>query len=131
MDGFLRCCAAVLLSLIMILTLGGKGKDISALLGLLVCAMTLMMAMRYLEPVLEFIQTLSKVGNLNQNLTSILLKAVGIGLISEITCLICSDAGNASLGKTLQILSTSVILWLSIPLFTMVLELVQGLLGEL
>ncbi len=131
MDGFLRCCAAVLLSLIMILTLGGKGKDISALLGLLVCAMILMMAMRYLEPVLEFIQTLSKVGNLNQNLTSILLKAVGIGLISEITCLICSDAGNASLGKTLQILSTSVILWLSIPLFTMVLELVQGLLGEL
>ena len=61
----------------------------------------------------------------------ILLKAVGIGLVSEIAGLVCTDAGNGSLGKTLQLLGSAVILYLSLPIFTAMLELIREILREL
>lgn len=61
----------------------------------------------------------------------ILLKAVGIGLVSEIAGLVCTDAGNGSLGKTLQMLGSAVILYLSLPIFTAMLELIREILREL
>ena len=70
-------------------------------------------------------------GNLRSDLLGILLKAVGIGLISEIAAVVCSDSGNAGLGKMIQLIGSVVILWLSIPVFQALLDLVQTILGEL
>ena len=61
----------------------------------------------------------------------ILFKCVGIGLLAEISVLVCNDMGNASMGKTLQILATVVILWLSLPMLNSLLELMGRILGEL
>ena len=85
----------------------------------------------HLQPVLNMIRTLEALGGLDETLISILLKVAGIGIISEIAALICTDTGNAALGKTLQLLGSAVILWMSIPLFTMLLELLQSILGVL
>ena len=70
-------------------------------------------------------------GGLDSGTLRILLKAVGIGLVSEIAALVCADAGNSSLGKTVQLLGSAVILWLSLPLFTMLIELLQRIMGAL
>jgi hypothetical protein len=42
--------------------------------------------------------------------------------------MICSDAGNASLGKSVQLLGSSVVLYLALPVFRALIELVQGIL---
>lgn len=131
MELYLRACAAVLLAVILILCLGNKGKDMGTLLALAACCMVAMIAMDYLEPVIDFLNQLESLGGLNSSMISILLKVAGIGIVSEIAALICSDSGNSSLGKTLQMLGSAVILWLSLPLFTMLMELLQNILGEL
>lgn len=128
---FLQACAAVLLAVVLILAQGKQGKDMGTLLALAVCCMVSLIAMRYLEPVIDFLGELEALGNLSGSMVQILLKAAGIGIISEIAALVCSDAGNSSLGKTIQLLGTAVILWLSIPLFTMLMELLQQILGGL
>jgi stage III sporulation protein AD len=68
---------------------------------------------------------------LNTDLLAVILKTVGIGIVGELATLICTDAGNTALAKTVQILTTAMILWLSIPLFESLLDLVQAILGEL
>lgn len=128
---YLQACAAVLLALVLILVLGSRGRDMGTLLALGVCCMVALIALRYLEPVIEFLDQLEALGGLNGSMISILLKVVGIGIVSEIAALICSDSGNSSLGKTVQMLGSAVILWLSMPLFTMLVELLQSILGEL
>lgn len=130
MTTFLQACGGVLIAVILILTLGGHGKEMGSLLGLFVCCMVILLALRYLQPVLDLIRQLQGIGDLDYTMIGILLKVVGIGLISEIAALICADAGNAALGKTLQLLSASVILWLSIPLFEELTALLQRILGE-
>ena len=84
-----------------------------------------------LEPVLDFLRELETLGDLQGDMLGILLKAVGIGLVSEIAGLVCTDAGNGSLGKTLQMLGSVVILYLSLPIFTAMLELIREILREL
>lgn len=131
MELYLKACGGILLCVILVLTLGNRGKEMGALLGIGVCCMGAMIALAYLEPVVDFIRQLQSVGNIDTNVIGILLKAVGIGIVSEIAALICVDSGNSSLGKTLQIVGTAVILWLSLPLFSMLMELLQNILGEL
>lgn len=130
MLSFWQGAAAVLLTVILGLALGKQGKEVGLLLTLAVCCMVGMLAMSYFSPVVDFIRQLQSIGQLDGGMLEILLKAVGIGLIGEIASLICADAGNAALGKALQLLSAAVILWLSIPLLTRLMELLQNILGE-
>ena len=130
MSGFLQATAGVLLAVILVLALGKEGKQTALLLVLAVCAMVAVLALGYLEPVVEFMKRLSVVGNVSGEMLGILLKVVGIGLIGEIASLICTDSGNASLGKVLQILSAALILRLALPMLEQLLELLERVLGD-
>ncbi len=131
MSSFLQMVGGVLIAVVLGLTLNKQGKDIALLLGTAVCCMVLLVAVTYLEPVLEFIDTLQTVGNLDSEIIRILLKAVGVGLVAEIAALICADSGNSAMGKAIHILACCVILWLAIPLMTQLLTLLQKILGEI
>ena len=131
MNVFLKVIAGVLIALILGIVLEKPGKDLALLLVLVACTMVLIAAINYLRPVMEFIQRLQAVGKLDPEILEILTKVVGIGLIAEITALICTDAGNGALGKTLQILAAAVILWLSIPILNQLLSLIETILGEI
>lgn len=131
MDRFWQIIAAVLLTVVLGMALSKNSKDITLVLTMIVCAMVLTAAFTYLEPVLDFIKELQSLGQLDSAMSGILFKAVGIGIVAEIAVLICNDSGNGALGKTLQIVSTVVILWLSLPLMQSLLELVQKIMGEI
>ena len=129
MELYLKCAAGVLLAVVLILALGRK--DLGLLLSMAVCAMTAMAAAELLEPVTALVDTLESLGELNGELVAILFKAVGIGLITEIAALVCTDSGNASLAKAVNLLGTAAVLWLSLPLFEALLSLIQEILEGL
>ena len=129
MDLFIRAASAVLLTVILSLALGKPGKETAGLLAMIVCCMVIGIAIRYLEPVWDFLKRLETMGNLNGDLVATLFKVVGIGMLAEIAAMVCADAGSSSLGKALQLLSSAVILWLCIPIFTALIDLIQEILG--
>ena len=100
------------------------------MLTVLGCCAVLITAISFIQPIFAFVEKLQALGNLNTQMLQILLKSVGIGLVGEIVVLVCNDMGNASMGKTLQILATAVILWLSLPMFNSLLDLLGKILGE-
>lgn len=126
-----KAVAGTMLAVILGLTLNKQEKDIGVLLSLAVCCMGIVIALSYLEPVLDFLRELEALGDLQGDFLGILLKGAGIGLVTEIAALICTDAGNASLGRSLQLLGSAAILYLSLPIFTSMLNLIQQILGEL
>lgn len=131
MDLFWKMTAAILLSVVLSLSLGKQEKDFSILLNMAVSCMCAMVAFSYLEPIFDFFRELETTGNLSSHLVTVLLKAVGIGLVTELAGLICTDAGCSSLGKCLQIMGSSAILYISLPIFQSLLNLVKDVLGEL
>ena len=131
MELFIKACGGILIGVILWLCLHKLGKDISLLLTVAVCCMVTLAAITYLRPVFDFFNKLQSIGNLNTEFVKIVLKVVGIGLLSELCSMICKDAGNEAMGKSLQILSTGVILWLSLPVFEKLLSLIDTILGNI
>lgn len=131
METFWKAAAIVLITVILGLALGKQEKDIATVLTLTGCCILGIFAVSYLEPVLDLLRELESVGQLQSGMLGILLKAVGIALTAEISAMICSDAGSNSLGKTLQMLGSAVIVYLSIPIFQAFLTLIREILGQL
>lgn len=129
MSTFLKAVAIALTGLVLWLCLNKYNKDMSLLLTLAVCVALLMVALAILKPVLDFFEKLQDLGGLDEGLLQVVLKTVGIGLLGEMSANLCKDAGNASLGKALQISATVTILWLSIPVFEKMLSLLENILG--
>ena len=128
MDTFLKATGCVLASLIIYLILAKQNMDFSLLLTVAVCIILSVVSVRYLKPVFDLVDKLRAIGNLDNQMLGILLKSVGIALISEIVVHICQDAGNASMGKTVQFLASGIILWLCVPMFSSLIELIEELL---
>ncbi len=131
MEQFFRAVALVLLAVVFVLILKNSSKGIGELLSLLVCCMVMMAAVSYLEPVIAFVETVQDLSGLDGDMLKILLKVVGISVTVEIASLLCDDAGNSAMGKTLQILATAVILCLSLPMLTSLLRLIEGILKRI
>lgn len=131
MEIFWKAAAGVLIALILVLTLGKQQQDIGALLTIAVCCMTGVAAMHLLEPVLDFLHDLQLLTNMDESILKTMFRIVGIGLVAELVAMICSDAGYSSLGKSLQLLASSVILYLSIPIFQSMVNLIREIMGGL
>ncbi len=128
MELYWKAAAAVLI--VLVLGQSVQQKDLSLILAMTACVMVGMLLLSYLEPVLDFLGKLRDLGDIQGNMLEILLKALGIGIVTEITEMVCKDAGNASLGHAMSLLGTAVILWLSLPVFTALIQMIQRILGE-
>ena len=130
MDTVLRTIAGVMLALILGITLSKQGKDMTVVLTVAVCCMVVTVAISFLDPVVDFFSLLRAVGDLDSDIMGIILKCTGISLIAEIAGLICSDSGFGAMGKAIKSLAMAAVLWMSLPLMTSLVEMLQSVMGE-
>ena len=131
MDDFWKTTALVLLTVILSLSLDKTERDISAVMGIVALCIAACAAVTILNPVLNYLVELQRLFHLPDDLISILLKAVGIALVAELSASICADSGNASLGKMLQILGGAAVLTLSVPMFRTLMTIIKEMIGGL
>lgn len=131
MEQFFQTAAGIMAAVIVWIVLSRQGKEYALIVSIGTCCAVLVVALHFLEPVLELVRNLQELGDLQPQWLSVMLKAVGIGLIVEMGSLICTDAGNNAMGKTLQILGAIAILWLSVPLMNSVMDLLREILGDI
>lgn len=131
MEPFWKAAALALIAGVLSLTLKNQDKEYGILLSIAACLMVTAITVTYLKPVYAFLKELETLGDLRGDMLAILIKALGVGLASEIASMICTDAGNASLTKAIQLLGGAVILYLSVPMFSALMDLIQKIVGEL
>ena len=124
MELLIKLSAAILLSVIMLLVLEKQDKAIAVVLSIAACCMILLAAAQIIEPIIDFIDYLQNVSNLDYNLVGILFKA-------SVCAFVCTDVGYGSLAKVLQMVGTGMIIYLAIPLFHSLLDIISQLLGGL
>ena len=129
MENFVKAVAIVLIAMVLVLTLGRNGQDIGILLVIAVCCITGVTAMRLLTPLIDFLYDLQSLSCADHSIIKILFKLIGISFLSEIAAVVCADAGYGSLGKSIQLLASATILYLSIPVLQKFAELIQEIMG--
>lgn len=131
MDIIWKAIGGTLITVVLSLVLGKRNPDIAAVLSLGVCCMLLMTAMAFLQPVVEFMRQLGTLAGLNSGILEILMKSVALSLLSRLASMLCADAGNSALGKGIEIAAICAILWIAIPLFSGLIELVKDIVGKI
>ena len=126
MDIFLKVVSISLIAAILGLVISKESKDMALLISISACVMIVWAGFSYLRPVLSFFDTLMDITQIDPDMLKILLKATGVGILGELTSLVCTDAGNAALGKAVQLTSAMVIIWIALPLFEGLLRLIES-----
>lgn len=130
MDTVFRCSGAAMIAVVLILTIRRQNGEMALILSVMTCCMLLIAGLKLLQPVFAFLRRLQNIGQLDADMTAILLKSVGISLLSEIAGLICKDSGNEATGKALGVICTAAILYLALPVFDALLTILESVLVE-
>lgn len=131
MDTYWKTIAGMLIAMILWVCLQKQEKDAALLLSLAACILGISVALKALSPVLDMLRQLETLGKLENGILSVLMKVAGIGLVTELAGMICADAGNSTLEKTIRFLGSITMLTLSVPVFQMLLKLIQEILGSI
>lgn len=131
MEKFYAATALILLTVILVLVLRKQNGEMALLLGLCGCCMVFMLTSGFLVPIVQFLRRLQQVASLDDQMLQILMKITAVAFTGEIACAVCADAGNAALAKSLQILTTVTILYLSLPMLEALVTLVERILVAL
>ena len=129
MELFWKSVAAALVAVILSFSLGKWEQSFSVLLSAMLCCMMGAVVISFLVPVMDLMRQLEDLCHLGDSTLRILLKVVGIGFVGEMVSMICTDSGNGAMGKMVQLLTNSVIAWLSIPIMNQFLDMLKQILG--
>ena len=129
MDMMIKISAMAILAAVFCVLLRQNEKAAALALSILSCVIVLILALRFLQPIWTVIRQMEDLSGLESGVTAPLFKVVGIGILTQIAGSVCSDAGEGSLGKTVEIAGTALALYASLPLLQSVLSLVEKLIG--
>lgn len=129
MELFWKSFGVILTAALLELALKKQEKDLAVLLTVGVIAMAAAAALQLLKPVQALLEELRALGNLKQESLTLLFKAAGLGLSSELGSLVCADAGNEALAKLIRFLGSAAIVCLSVPMFTALMDCIVEMVG--
>ena len=113
-----------LLTLVIIVILKQYKPEFAIYVSMIAGVLILVLAIQKLTGIINLLQSLANKTYINKSFLSILLKITGIAFITEFAVSICSDAGEKALASKIEIGSKVIIIAMSIPIITSLLELV-------
>lgn len=98
------------------------------LIGLLAVVLILLFMLEKIAPLLEQLSGLMQTGLMDSGYVGILLKAVGVTIIGQITANLCKDSGESALSYAVEFAAKAAILILAMPIFTDIIQLLGKIL---
>lgn len=123
----IQMCALVFLALAICVVFKSIKPEYSLFIRIIVTVSVSIITVASLFPILTYIDSISKSTVIHQYLP-ILIKALGIAFIVQLTSDSCHDAGEDSLANRVCLFGKTEILVISLPLVKNLFELCKGLL---
>ena len=113
-----------LTALIVIVILRQYKPEYAIYVSIIAGILILYIAMEKITGIINLLQSISDKTYINKNFLGILLKITGIAFLTEFAVSVCSDAGEKAIASKIEIGSKVVIITMSIPIITSLLELI-------
>ena len=124
---FLKAVTAALLTVILAGLLKRDNASLALILVTATGVLLLTMAVLLLQPVIDELQSLADAADVSDAYLLPIMKCVGIGIVTQIAVGVCRDGGESALASALELCGCILVIFLSLPLFTAVLELIEEL----
>ena len=124
MEEIIKIIGIGLTALVIIIILKQYKPEYALYVSIIAGILILFLAMEKISGIVNLLQSISDKTYINKTFLSILLKITGIAFITEFAVSICSDAGEKAIASKIEIGSKVIIVTMSIPIITSLLELI-------
>lgn len=127
MDIF-KIISFALIALVLIIIVKEQSKEIAIVLIILSSIGLFIYMLGPLKNILELMTDVVNKTNIDSKYISIIFKVIGISYLIELTKNICTDAGQNALGTKVEIAGKILVVGITIPLITSVIQIINQLL---
>ncbi len=127
MEEVFKIVSFAIVSVVLIILLKQQKPEIALLLTIVAAVSILFIAVDKLSGVFELLDTLVTKSGINKNFLSIILKITVIAYIVEFGKNICVDAGQSSIATKLEMAGKVIIVCLSLPIISSLVNILTGL----
>ena len=124
----IKIIGIALVALIIIVLLKQYKPEYTIFISLLAGALIILLVMDKLTGIINLLQSLTNKTSINSTFLSLLIKITGIAFLSEFAVSICKDSGEAAIANKIEIGTKIIIISMSIPIITSLLEIIFKLL---
>ena len=128
MEEIIKIIGIGLVALVIIIILKQYKPEYAIYVSIIAGILILFLAIEKLIGIIELLQSISNKTYINQQFLGILLKITGIAFLTEFAVSVCSDAGEKAIASKIEIGSKVIIITMSMPIITSLLELIMEIL---
>ena len=128
MEEIIKIIGIGLVALVIIIILKQYRPEYAVYASIIAGILILFLAMEKLSGVINLLQSISDKTFINKQFLGILLKITGIAIITEFAVSVCSDAGEKTIASKIEMGSKVIIISMSIPIISSLLELMLNIL---
>ena len=126
----IKIIGIALIALIIIILLKQYKPDSVIYVSLITGVLILLLIMEQLTGIIGLLQDLAKKASVNSTFIALLLKITGIAILAEFAVSICKDSGESAIASKIEIGSKIVIIAMSIPIISSLLEIILKILPQ-
>lgn len=127
MESVIKIIGIALVGLIIVIILKQYKPEFAIYILLITGAIILYFTIDKLQVIISLLKSISDKSGINNQFLSLLLKITGIAFLSEFAINICKDSGEGSIASKVELGSKIVIVTMSIPIISSLLEVVLKL----
>lgn len=116
-----------IISVVLVVVLKEQRKEMALVLSITAGIILLFFTISKLETITEMLNMLVERAGVDKNFLIIILKITGIAYIVEFGKNVCQDAGQTAIGTKLEIAGKVIIVTLSLPLISALVNVLTGL----
>lgn len=128
MEEIIKIIGIGLVALVIIVILRQYRPEYAIYISMIAGILILFLAVDKISGIVSLLQSISDKTYINKNFLNILIKITGIAFLTEFAVSVCSDAGEKAIASKIEIGSKVVIITMSIPIITSLLELIVEIL---
>lgn len=124
----IKIIGIALIALIIIIILKQYRPEFAIYISLLTGVLILILIMDKLTGIVNLLQSISTKASINSTFLTLLIKITGIAILSEFAVSICKDSGEGAIASKIEIGSKIIIISMSIPIISSLLEVILKIL---
>ncbi len=124
----IRIIGIGLIALIIIILLKQYKPEFAIYISLLTGVLILLLVADELSGIVSLLQSFADKVSINSTFLVLLIKITGIAFLSEFAVSICKDAGEAAIASKIEIGTKIIIISMSIPIISSLLEIILDVL---
>ena len=128
MEDIIKIIGIGLIALVIIIIVKQYRPEFAIYVSLVAGILILFFIMDKLTSVIDLIKSVADKSYINSSFIALLLKITGIAFLAEFAVSVCKDSGEGAIASKIEIGSKVIIIFLSIPIISNLLEIVLKIL---